>query len=102
MQAVEATYTVALRDYPEDLPAVQREKVEKRYARELERVFGGPEQVAEALETMEALESSAPDVLSPGELSVVKLWGKASTAAREAALRDLGDADGTYFDVRRA
>lgn len=101
METVDTLYSVSLHDYPDALPAADRMKIEARYATELERAFGSPENVAAALDTMESLESSPPDVLSAGDLSLVKQWGKASAAARQAALREMGDADGCYFEVER-
>ena len=101
MELIDTLYNVSLHDYPEDLRAADRVKIETRYALELERAFGSPENVAAALDTMESLESSPPDVLSPGDLTLVKQWSKASAAARQAALRDVGDADGCYFEVER-
>lgn len=101
METIDTLYSVSLRDYPEDLRAADRIKIETRYALELERAFGSPENVAAALDTMESLESSPPEVLSPGDLSLVKQWSKASAAARQVALREVGDADGCYFEVER-
>lgn len=100
MDTVEAIYTVTLRDYPEVLPAQQQAAAEKRYARELEKQLGGPEQVAAALDTLSSLEESPPEVVSPGDLTLLKHWGRASVAARQAGFRDLGDAEGAYFEVR--
>lgn len=101
MEIIDTPYSVTLRDYPEALRHADRVKIETRYAKELERTFGSPENVAAALDTMESLESSPPEVLSPGDLSLVKQWGKASAAARQAALREIGDAEGCYFEVER-
>lgn len=101
MEIIDTPYSVTLRDYPEALRHADRVKIETRYAKELERTFGSPENVAAALDTMESLESSPPEVLSPGDLSLVKQWGKASAAARQAALREMGDAEGCYFEVER-
>ncbi|NMM78881.1 hypothetical protein [Acidovorax sp. SRB_24] len=98
MQTIECTYTVTLRDYPEPLPATQRTAAEARYAQELERQLGGPEQVAAALDTMASLEASAPQ-LTPGDLALLKAWGRASVAARQAGFRGLGEASSAYFDV---
>ena len=81
MQVIESTYAVILRDYPEELPAKERIAAETRYARALEKQLGGPEQVAAALDTMLSLEESPPEVVSPGELTLLKAWGKASVAA---------------------
>ncbi|CAN7301334.1 hypothetical protein [Acidovorax sp. Leaf78] len=102
MDTLEACYTVTLRDYPEELPAQQRANAERRYAKELEKQFGGPEQVAAALDTMSSLEESPPEIVSPGDLTLLKHWGRASVAAKQAGFRDLGEADGAYFEVRVA
>ncbi len=101
MSTTEITYSVRLRDYPEDLRAADRINIETRYAKELERAFGTADNVAAALETMQVLEASPPDVLSPSDFSLIKQWGKASAAARLVALREVGDAEGCYFDVER-
>jgi len=100
MQVIESTYVVNLRDYPEELPAKERIAAETRYARALEKQLGGPEQVAAALDTMQSLEVSPPEVVSPGDLTLLKAWGKASVAARQAGFRDLGEGEGAYFEVR--
>lgn len=99
--AIHPLYSVRLKDFPAELQAPDRIKIEARYARELERVFGTPENVAAALDTMESLEASPPDVLTDGDQRLVKQWAKASAAARQAALREVGEADGCYFDVDR-
>jgi hypothetical protein len=102
METVEVTFTVVLRDYPEDLPAKERIAAEARYAKALEKQLGSAEQVAAALDTMENLEVSPPEVVSPGDLTLLKAWGKATAAAKQAGFRDLGEADGAYFEVRLA
>lgn len=100
MQVIESTYVVTLRDYPEEIPAKERIAAETRYAKALEKQLGGPEQVAPALDTMHSLEESPPEVVSPGDLTLLKAWGKASAAAKQAGFRDLGEGDGAYFEVR--
>ena len=100
METVESTYTVTLRDYPDEIPAKERMAAETRYAKALEKLLGGPEQVAAALDTMNNLEESPPEVVSPGDLALLKAWGKASAAAKQAGFRDFGEGDGAYFDVR--
>lgn len=99
--AIYPYYSVRVKNYPGDLQTPDRIKIEASYARELERIFGGPEQVAAAIDTLEALEESPPAVLSAGDQTLVKAWGKASAAARQVALREVRDADGCYFDVDR-
>ena len=101
METVDVRYSVSLRDHSDDLRAGDRLKIETRYAAELERAFGSQENVVAALDTMEWLKSSPPDVLTEGDLSLVKQWSKASAAARQAALREVGDADGWHFEVER-
>lgn len=65
-----------------------------------EKQLGDPEQVAAALDTMHSLEESPPEVVSPGDLTLLKAWGKASAAAKQAGFRDLGEGEGAYFEVR--
>lgn len=102
METIETTYTVILRDYPEELPDKERIAAETRYAKALEKQLGGPEQVAAVLDTINNLEESPPEVVSPADLTLLKAWGKASTAAKQAGFRDLGEGDGAYFEVRLA
>ena len=52
MQVIESTYVVALRDYPEEVPAKERIAAEARYAKILEKQLGGPEQVAADFDTI--------------------------------------------------
>jgi len=49
---------------------------------------------------MHSLEESPPEVVSPGDLTLLKAWGKASAAAKQAGFRDLGEGDGAYFEVQ--
>lgn len=100
MEVIEATYTVSLQDYPEQLPAKERIAAEARYVKELEKQLGGAEQVAAALATMNDLEQSPPDVVTPGDLMLLNAWGRASAAARQAGFRGLGEADGSFFEVQ--
>ena len=100
MQVIESTYVVTLRDYPEEIPAKERIAAETRYAKALEKQLGGPEQVAAALDTLHSLEESPPEVVSPGDLALLKAWGKAGAAAKQAGFRGLGEGDGAYFEVR--
>lgn len=101
MHTLDPVYSVALRDYPEDLRGAERVKIEIRYAQELERAFGTAEKVAAALDSMHSLEAAPPGTLSPADLSLVQQWGRANAAARQAALQDLGDATECRFEVDR-
>lgn len=67
-----STYVVAPRDYPDEIPATERIAAESRYAHALEKQLGGPEQVAAALETMHSLEESPPQVVSPGDFTLLR------------------------------
>lgn len=100
LDTAEVAYTVALRDFPEELPERRRIEAESRYARELERVFRSPQEVVSALRAISNLEDAPPDEVSPADLELLRQWGKASSAARQAGFRDLGEAEGAYFDVR--
>lgn len=100
MEVIDTLFTVALHDYPEDLPAKNRMAAEARYTKELTRQFGSSEQVAAALDTLHSLEESPPDAVSSSELGLLKQWGKATNAARQAGFRDLGDAQEAYFEVK--
>lgn len=74
---------------------------ETRYAAELEHAFGSPDNVAAALDKLQALQSSPPKVLTEGDLSQVKHWSKANATVWQTALLDIAGANGCYFDVER-
>ena len=101
MEVMEASYSVVLCDYPA-MPDADRAKAEARYARVLERQFGGPAQVAEALAIVQSLEDTPPEEITAHAKAVFKQWGKASAAANEAGFQGIGDAEGCYFEVRLA
>jgi hypothetical protein len=99
---VDTPFTVALQDYPDGMPDQHRIAAETRYTRELTRQFGSPEEVAQALDTLYRLEDAPPEEVPPSALTLLKLWNKATNAARQAGFRDLGDAEGAYFEVQLA
>ena len=99
---VDIPFTVALQDYPAGLPEHNRLAAEQRYTRELTRHFGSPEQVAQALGTLYRLEEAPPEEVPPSAMTLLKLWNKAVSAARQAGLRDLGEAETAYFEVQLA
>lgn len=72
-----------------------------RYTAELEHAFGSPDNVAAALDKLQALQSSPPKVLTEGALSQVKHWGKANATVWQTGLLDNAGADGCYFEVER-
>ena len=96
----ESLYVVAFRDAPSNLPADAKIAAEARYARELERALGGPEQVATTLDSVLALEWA--DVISAADKKLAELWQKASGTARERALAQIGEVEEAYFEVRLA
>lgn len=99
MEAIaESLYTVALRDAPSSLPADARITAEARYARELERALGGPEQVASTLDSVLSLEGA--DVITAVDKKLAEQWQKASGTARDRALAQIGDAEEAYFEMR--
>ena len=101
MDVIEATYTVALCDYP-NLPDHERARAEARYVRVLERAFGGPEQVAQALRIVQGLEDLTSEEITESDKSIFRQWGKASIAAGQAGFQGLGEAESCYFEVRAA
>ncbi|WP_312305594.1 hypothetical protein [Pulveribacter sp.] len=99
MEAVaDSLYTVALRDAPSSLPADARITAEARYARELERALGGPEQVATALDAVLSLEGA--DMISAADKAMAERWQKAAGTARDRALSQIGEVEEAYFEVR--
>lgn len=99
MQTIDTLFCVTLHDYPHDLPDKARETAQSRYAKTLERQLGGAEVVAEALDTLLRLQDTSPEEVSADDLALLRRWSRATQAAREAALRDLGDAETAYFEV---
>lgn len=97
-EVLETPYIVVLRDAPASLPADAKIAAEARYARELERALGGPQQVADTLNAVYALEGA--DVISSTDKKMVENWQKASTLARDRALAQIGEVEEAYFDVR--
>ncbi len=96
----ETLYTVALRDAPTNLPVDARITAEARYARELERALGGPDQVAATLDSVLSLEGA--DVVSAADKALADRWQKASSTARDRALAQIGEVEEAYFEVRLA
>jgi 3-hydroxyacyl-CoA dehydrogenase len=100
MEVIDTLYTVTLRDCPDEVPERIRTMAEARYAKALENALGGPEQVAAALDTMADLETADAEEISQADLALAARWAKACNAARQAGFRDLGEAEGMYFEVR--
>ena len=99
MEAIaQSLYTVALRDAPTSLPVSAKISAETRYARELERALGGPEQVAAALDAIHSLEGA--DDISAADKALAERWQKAVLNARDRALAQIGEAEDAYFEVR--
>lgn len=99
MEAVtESPYTVALLDAPASLPPTAKIAAETRYARELERALGGPEQVAAVLDSVLSLDGA--DVVSAADKALAERWQKASGTARDRALAQIGEVEEAYFEVR--
>ncbi|WP_312759591.1 hypothetical protein [Pulveribacter sp.] len=96
----ESLYIVALHEAPSSLPADARITAETRYARELERALGGPEQVAATLDAVLSLEGA--DVVTDADKALAGRWQKASITARERALSQIGETEEAYFEVRVA
>lgn len=91
-------YRVALCDAPSSLPGDARLAAEARYARELERLLGGPYEVTAAFDVMCGMEHA--DTVSEVEKAVVLRWQRAASTARDRALSHIGEAEEAYFEVR--
>lgn len=93
-----APYSVVLRDAPSTLPPDLKASAEARYTRELERAYGGTDQVAEAAAIVRSLEGA--DMITRAEKDQLDRWYKVCVTARERALAPIGEVDEAYFDVR--
>ncbi|WP_295850307.1 hypothetical protein [uncultured Xylophilus sp.] len=93
-------YTVTLCDV-HGLPADARIKAETRYCAELERLLGGPEDVARAYGAWcEAADADASEI-STEVANAATRWSKSAQSARDAGLRGMGEeAEIAYFEVR--
>jgi hypothetical protein len=93
------TYTVALQD-ARSLPTRERIDAEARFARELERVLGGPEFVAETYSAwMEVSESEASQIDRNTAINAAH-WPVAMNAAMLAGFSKLGDIGEAHFEIR--
>jgi hypothetical protein len=91
------TYAVHLVDFP-DLPADARSKAEERFRRALDKALG--EGAGRALKAFENASDSSADQLNKEEFALAIAWADAYTAAKTAGFRDLGEANGAFFEVR--
>lgn len=92
-------YTVALQD-ARDLPMRERIEAEVRFARELERVLGGPGLVAETYSAwLEVSESQASQIGRHTAINAAR-WPVAMHAAVLAGFSGLGDICAGHFEVR--
>ncbi len=94
----QAPYLVRLCDAPSSLPHDAKAAAEARYARELERLLGGPYEVTAAFDVMSGLEYA--DTVSDVEKAVALRWQRAASTARDRALSPIGDAEEAYFELR--
>ena len=93
------SFTVALLD-ARDLPARDRIDAEARFARELERVLGGPGLVAETYSAwLEVSESEASHVDRDTATNAVR-WPVAMNAAMLAGFSKFGDIGEAHFEIR--
>jgi hypothetical protein len=93
------TFTVALLD-ASNLPTRERIEAEARFARELERVLGGTEFVAETYRAwIEVSESDARQIDRDTAVNASH-WPVAMNAAMLAGFSKLGDIGEAHFEVR--
>jgi hypothetical protein len=92
-------YTVTLQE-ARDLPVRERIEAEVRFARELERVRGGPEFVAETYSAwMEVSVSEASQIDRDTAINAAR-WPVAMKAAMLAGFSKLGDLGEAHFEIR--
>lgn len=99
MAVLDATYTVALCDHP-GLTQAERTAAEVRFAVALEHQFGGPDDIATTLHTIDALERVEPEDVSAHDLVALQHWVRALGIARLVGYRGLAPRDGSRFEVR--
>ena len=92
-------FTVTLTDFS-DLPPAERSTAETRYTREIERVLGGHESVAQVYRAwLDANEAEASELSTDVAVQAVR-WPRAADKAAQAGFRSLGEPGGAYFEVR--
>lgn len=92
--------TVRLIDPPSATPPEGIKDAEARFRRELERALG--DDLIEALRAFNAASESSAEDLTKDEIKLATRWSAAFDKARQAGMRDLGDAQESYFEVRAA
>ncbi len=96
---MESPYTVALVD-ARDLPFPARICAEVRYASELERLLGGPEQVARTYNAWVEVSQSEAAATDRQTIAVAERWPRAAEAAMRAGYRTLGDiGSDAHFEI---
>lgn len=96
---IDTLYTVSLVDFPA-LPLIERMAAEMRYGAALEKALGSPEGVAKAYGAWCVAADSDATEITTDEANLAQTWLRAVDLARTAGLRNLGDAEGGYFEVR--
>jgi hypothetical protein len=92
-------YIVALRE-AHGLPMRERVEAETRFARELERVLGGPQFVAETYSAwVEVSECEASQIDRDTAVSAAH-WPVAMNAAMQSGFSKLGDIGEAHFEMR--
>ncbi len=99
MDVLDATYTVALCDYP-GLTQAERTAAQVRFAVALEHQFGNPGDIVATIHTIDALERVEPEDVSAHDLVALQHWVRALAVARLAGYRGLAARNGSRFEVR--
>ncbi|MFC5499437.1 hypothetical protein ACFPOE_17965 [Caenimonas terrae] len=92
-------YTVALED-AQDLPSSNRITAETRFAASIERALGGADAVASTYRAWVNASESDASHLDRDTAALAVQWPRAFDAARQAAMRDIGELPGAHFEVR--
>jgi len=96
------SYTITLEDPPKELTDARRTEVVRRFQSTLERALDGPEGVLTAYRAWQTAEDSSESEMSPTDIMLAKRWIAAASRARSDGLRDLGDDEQSYFELRVA
>ncbi|MGE4336241.1 MAG: hypothetical protein AB7E55_09735 [Pigmentiphaga sp.] len=96
------SYTITLEDPPKELTDARRAEAVRRFQSTLERALDGPESVVTAYRAWQTAEDSSESEMSATDVAQAKRWIAAASRARADGLRDLGDDEQSYFELRVA
>ncbi|MCK9511556.1 MAG: hypothetical protein M0R28_10045 [Pigmentiphaga sp.] len=96
------TYTITLEDPPAELNNTRRAEAVRRFQGTLERALNGPEGVLAAYRAWQTAEDLPEGEMSAEDVMLAKRWIAAATRARTDGLREVGEDEQAYFELRLA